>query len=106
MNNKDYIISEKIAYEYLDSIDVKDLLKDSVNVRDCMSLIEQVYAKHYKDYMESKYSAEDIERYELDYSPFNIISTSEFIDYIRKRYNIKCNEITEYYIINPEEDGG
>ena len=54
MNNQDYIISEKIAYEYLDSIDVKDLLKDNVNVHDCMSLIEQVYAKHYKDYMESK----------------------------------------------------
>ena len=84
---------EHDEFEYLDSIDVKQYLKNNMNVWDCM---EHIKDNHNKDYCE---------KYNDDYGLFNYTNTDDFLDYITKRYpKIKYNESIHYYIHNLEEE--
>ena len=88
MKQSEWKILEKSEYDFLDSLDLKQIICENQD-KDCYEI---------REIIEDKYEDEYIEKNTVgDECLFNVISIEEFITYIYKRYGIKFHEETHYY---------
>lgn len=88
MNTQDWKILEKSEYDFLDSLDLKQIIYENKD-KDCYKI---------RQIIEDKYEDEYIEKNTVgDECLFNTINVEDFIAYIHKRYGIQFFDETLYY---------
>jgi len=83
MSEEEFTKRHNDEIEFLDSINILELIKDHQDIWELREIIEEKYSKdYYEEFI------------------FNCTSTGEFVDYLQKRYgnDIYIQEHTEYTI--------
>ncbi len=83
MNWKEVIKLQNEEFEFLDTIDISQYIPSNREI-DVWELMQTIEKNHSKDYRELYI--------------FNVITESEFIDYLKKRYNIYHRESITNFI--------
>lgn len=85
MNNKEWQALEKQEYEFLEYLKIPITFFKNKYVNEVMNCIEDLFNDKYKEWQKIE-----------DPYIFNLIDTSDFIDWVTKTYGIKFYEEIKY----------